>query len=105
MDVRVLLDMLDSVQVFLDTDQPLALSLSKTLDLGLNLIKRSQRKIVPNMVRIRDQGADIDNLFKVFFELEISVDAVKLLHEYKAEHPEVFDFMDWRMGQLEKRAK
>lgn len=81
--MRVLLDILDSVQVLMDASQPISLAFSKTLDLGLNLIKRNEKKIVPNMVRFRNQGAETNNLFRLFFDAEISVDAVNLLYEYR----------------------
>lgn len=55
--MRILLDILDSIQVILDPNQPISLAFSKNLDLGLNLIKKNEKKIVPNMVRFKNQGA------------------------------------------------
>jgi hypothetical protein len=100
LNLQIVLDMLDSVQVFLDDSQMSAKGMPRTLDIGLNLIKRNERKLVPSLARLPNQGAKVDNLFKLFCDLEISVAAVNLLCDYKKAYPEIFTFMERRMSDL-----
>lgn len=100
LDLQIILDMLDSVQVFIDTDQMSARGMPKTLDIGLNFIKRNEKKLVPSLARLPNQGLRVDNLYKLYCDLEISLAAVNLLCDYKKNYPEIFTFMTTRMGNL-----
>lgn len=105
LNTQIVLDMLDSVQVYLDDSQPSAKGMPKALDIGLNLIKRNERKLVPTLARLPNQGVRVDNLFKLFCELELSLAAVNLLCDYKKMYPEVFTFMERRMNDLIAESK
>jgi len=105
LSLQVVLDILDSIQVFLDESKNSARGMPKTLDIGLNLIKRNERKLVPSLARLPNQGTEVDNLFKLFCELELSLAAVNLLCDYKNAHPEIFTFMERRMGDLIANSK
>ncbi len=56
LSLQVVLDILDSIQVFLDESKNSARGMPKTLDIGLNLIKRNERKLVPSLARLPNQG-------------------------------------------------
>jgi hypothetical protein len=86
-NLQILLDVLDSVQVILDDDQVSARGMPKSLDIGLNFIKRNEKKLVPSLARLPGQGVSTGNLFKVFCDLEISGIAVNLICDYKKEFP------------------
>jgi hypothetical protein len=86
-NLQILLDALDSVQVTVNTDYESAMGMPKTLDIGLNFIKRNEKKLVPSLARLPGQGMTPGNLFKAFFDLEISGIAVNLLCDYKKEFP------------------
>jgi hypothetical protein len=86
-NLQILLDILDSVQVTLDDDQVSARGMPRALDIGLNFIKRNEKKLVPSLARLPGQGVNTGNLFKAFFDLEISGVAVNLICDYKKEFP------------------
>lgn len=59
LDTQIVLDMLDSVQVVLDKSLDSAKGMPEALDIGLNLIRRYEKKLVPTLVRLPNQGAKV----------------------------------------------
>ena len=72
----MLMLLMDSLSIHLNSSLPSASKMPNSLDIGLNFIKRKERKLVPTLVRLPLEYETIGNLYKEFKRLEISTDAL-----------------------------
>ena len=75
----ILLTLLDSISVVMMNQT----ELPPTIDIGLNFISRSEKKIVTNLVRINYENIERPDVQRDFKNLEISQRGIELIIEYK----------------------
>lgn len=88
----ILLELLDSVPIKVDSAAPSAKKLPKMLDVGLNVIRRHLNEVVPELARIsgaKDQLQGYDK-YQQFRYLQLSPSLCKLIVDYYNAHPRIF---------------
>lgn len=61
--------LMDSYPVSLDQSLPSAAKMPNSVDIGLNFIKRREKKLVPTLVRLPMDEEYLENLFRDFKRL------------------------------------